>query len=166
MLYINHVTLQTGHCAHSDRSEVRDDVLALVAPWLAGIINSGNLHPMPVQELSHLSARATVDHGCLLLTVFAPSGPFIAGQAHHGKDIPLITLAVAQRSRQGAELWPMLIEAFSASPKTKKPEEPWLAVALQPGLIAYRAEAAMLADFERCVAWAWITRNTKLEATP
>ena len=163
-MYINHLTLTTAHNARTSRADVADEVLAVVAPWLAGIINSGALHPLPVQALSHLSALASTDAGSLVVTVFAPAGPFLPGAVSRGKDTPLVTFGVAQRSRHGADLWPKLIAAFGAKANLQKPAEPWLAVALRDGLMQHIDVIPLLGDFERCCAWAWITRNPKLES--
>lgn len=163
-MYINHITLTTGHNARTSRADVSDEVLAVVAPWLAGIINSGVLHPLPVPALSHLSARASVEAGSLVVTVFAPAGPFVPGSVSRGKDMPLVTFGVAQRSRQGAELWPQLVQAFGATDKIRRPAEPWIAVALHDGLVAHINVIGLLGDFERCCAWAWITRNPDLKS--
>jgi hypothetical protein len=163
-MYFNHLTLTTGHNARTSRADVSDETLALVAPWLDGIINSGALHPLPVQELSHLAARASVEAGSLIITVFAPAGPFVPGAVSRGKDMLLVTFGVAQRSRQGAALWPMLVDRLGAAPDLQRPAEPWLAVALHEGLIMHMDVIGLLGDFERCCAWAWMTRNPSLEA--
>lgn len=164
LMYINHLTLTTGHNARTSRADVSDDVLAVVAPWLSGIVNSGALHPLPVRALSHLSALASIDAGSLIVTVFAPAGPFVPGSASLGKDTPLVTFGVAQRSRHGADLWTKLISAFGAKDNLQRPAEPWIAVALREGLMQHIDVIPLLGDFERCCAWAWMTRNPSLEA--
>lgn len=163
-MYLNHITLHSGHTARAERSAVRDDVLALVAPWLMDAINSGKQHPLPVPELSHLSCSAAADRGGLLVTVFAPDGPHVRGKPNSGGSSQLVTFGVAQRSRQGAELWPLMLANLDAAPEIKKPPEPWIATALHPALFARLEEASWLADFEQCVAWAWITRNPAIES--
>lgn len=154
-MYINHITLSTGHVTRSQRSDVGDDVLATVAPWVAAAVNSGQQHPLPGRP--DYAAAVFVQDGGLAVTVYAP-------QPDIGPRLPLVTFGVAQRSRQGAGLWALLVANFGAHPSARKPGEPWCAVALHPALRADMGAAEWLGDFERCVAWAWITRNPSIEA--
>lgn len=149
--YIYHMALASGHTRRSPRAEVADETLALLAPWLAAAVNSGQRHPLPTAELAHYDAAVTVENGGLLVTVFAG-------------DDPLATFGVAQRSRQGGDLWALILAHFPAKPETGKPAEPWCAVALHPALIAHPDAMGWLGDFERCIAWAWITRDPQIEA--
>ena len=122
-------------------------------------------HPLPVASLSHYSLRASVEEKSLLATVYAPSGPHVPGQHALGGDgVPLVTFGVAQRPGYGSDLWAKLAGKFGALPGLEKPLEPWLAVAIHPGLALHSETAGWLGDFERCVAWAWVTRNPDLGA--
>lgn len=73
--------------------------------------------------------------------------------------VPLVTFGVAAHSRCGARLWRTMHEgrelATSGSPC---PPEPWIAVIVHPTSVAAPEAFAWLADFERCVAWAWVAR--------
>lgn len=164
MSYLYHVTLGTGHLRRSPRAEVGDAVLRDLAPWLAGALASGAPSPLPVAALSHFAVRATREAGALLVTLLAPRAPHARGRPYRGETIPLITLGVAQRSRQGAELWAMMVAQFDAAPGLAKPAEPWCAVAVHPPVAGYPESLDWLGDFERCAAWAWITRNPDLGA--
>lgn len=161
--YINHLTLSTGHLARTSRADVHDDGLATVAPWLQAALDSGDAVPLPMPALCHHSAKCLVQDGALVVTVYGPAGPHKPGQRHAGATMPLITLGVAQRSRQGAALWQMLVQAFGNPLGVTRPAEPWIAVTLHPTLSRYPNAAMWLGDFERCVAWAWITRNPMLQ---
>lgn len=163
-MYITHLTLNTGHTARTPRSDVSASVTKLLADWLPATVNSGRVHALPVPELSHFSAQVSMEDGGLVVTVSAPLGPHTPGQVHAGQTIPLVTFGVAQRSRQGALLWAMLLQSFGAKPGLQAPVTPWCAVALHPSLGAYTEPVDWLGDFERCVAWAWITRNAELRA--
>lgn len=156
--YLIHITLTTGDSRKSPRSEVGDDTLALVAPWLAEILSSGDQRPLPAQELAHFSASATVQDGGLVCTLWAPAGPHHPGRAAPGR-LPMVTFGVAQRSRQGADLWALLVAQFGAVPGIRKPAEPWCGVVVHEAAGAYRGDLHWVGDFERCVAWAWITRH-------
>lgn len=159
--YINHVTLTTSHVLRSTRAGVADETLALLSPWLQRLVAVGTPLALPVPELSHYAADARIEGDGLIVTVYGPAGPFRSGRAAPA-DIPLITLAVAQRSRHGADLWGLMVSIFGAAPGLRRPTEPWCAVALHPSLAAHREATQWLGDFERCVAWAWITRQPDL----
>lgn len=162
-MYINHITTTTGHNARTSRADVADEVLAVVAPWLLSIVNTGQKSPLPVPKLSHFGAIAYVQDGGLIVTVYGPSGPNRDGQPASA-DIPLVTFGVAQRSRHSEPLWAMLLANFEHAPGLGQPATPWCAVVIHPSIMAHANTIGWLADFERCVAWAWITRNTYLES--
>ena len=163
-MYINHITLNTGHIARTSRADVAPAATQLLADWLPTAINNGKAHPLPVPELSHISAQVFVQDGALVVTVSAPVGPHTQGKPHTGKAMPLVTFGVAQRSRQGAPLWDMLIKSFDGKSGIKQPNAPFCAVAIHPSITAYTGPVEWLGDFERCAAWAWITRNPDLRA--
>ncbi len=162
--YLAHLTLTTGHLRRSYREEVGDEALALLAPWLARAISTGASEPLPVASLAHFAASATVENGSLLCTVWGPpSSQQSAASVHHVAAIPLVTFGVAQRSRQAAVLWPLLVALPGTATGLQRPPSPWCAVSLQPGLLLHHTASEWLGDFERCVAWAWITRAPDLE---
>lgn len=163
-MYINHITLSTGHLSRALRSDVADSTLTVLSPWLAEIHNNGKSNPLPLPALSHYSAQCSTLAGSMVLTVCAPIGPHLEGRPHDGETVPLITLGVAQRSRQAAELWPLMVANLGAKPGLQMPGAPWCAVALHPGLAMHRGPTVWLGDFERCAAWAWITRNPSIGA--
>lgn len=160
-MYINHITLSTGHCRRSLRSEVDDAALALLYPWLAVAIASGEIEPMPVAALSHYGARVIKEIG-VVVTIYGPSGPHVTGQPHAGEHLPIVTLGIAQRSREAGDLWALLLANFGAKAGIKTPTTPWCAVALHDALVDHQDAMAWLGDLERCIAWAWVTRNPKI----
>lgn len=163
MTYITHVTITTGHTTRSQRAEVDDSTLKLLVPWLNQALLSGGQHPLPIGPLSHYSALASVEGGALVVTVFAPLGPHRQGVPFPGQTTPLVTMGVVQRSRQ-AGLWPQLVKLAGVE-REAPAGVPWCGVVLHlAALAAHRDAATWLGDFERCVAWAWITRNPGLEA--
>jgi hypothetical protein len=154
-LYINHITLNTGHNARSQRQAVSDATLAIVAPWLLTAVNSGQQHPIP--NFEDYAISAIVEDGGLVVTVYGR-------QPDIGPRMPLVTFGVAQRSRQGEPLWGLLTANFGAHASAKRPAKPWCAVALHVALLNDLKAAQWLGDFERCCAWAWITRNPDLRS--
>lgn len=162
--YINHITLSTGHTRRSPRNEVGDEPLRLLVPWLNDMLVGQIPLPLPVPNLYHYSASATVDGGGLVCTIWGPAGPHTPGLPYAGEAIPIITLGVAQRSRHGEDLWARMVANFGAAASAKCPSEPWCAVALHPGMAMYPDSSEWLGDLERCIAWAWITRAPHLRA--
>ncbi len=162
--YLAHLTLTTGHLRRSYREEVGDEALELLAPWLAKTIRTGAREPLPVAAFAHFAASATVEDGSLLCTVWGPPGSQQSAAAvHPAAAVPLVTFGVAQRSRQAAALWPLLVALPGAASGLKPPAAPWCAVSLQPGLLLHPTASEWLGDLERCIAWAWITRAPALE---
>ena len=158
-MYINHITITSGHIARTSRSDVSDEVLAIVSPWLKKIINTEEKYPLPVAELSNYSAIAYVIEGGLLMTVY---GSFSDGSSTDG-TVPLVTFGVAHKSRQSEPLWAMMLANFEHDQNIKQPSTPWCAVAIHSTIILHPDALSWIGDFERCVAWAWITRNPNLD---
>lgn len=150
--YINHLTISTGHTRRSPRAEVGDDTLRWLVPWLRQAVALGTRQPLPVAALARYSLLAQIEDGALLATLFG------------GQDAPLVTVGVAQRSRQGAALWDKMMATFTAVPGLERPAEPWCAVVLHAALLDDPGAGEWLGDFERCLAWAWITRSPQLGA--
>ena len=163
MKYLNHITLSTGHTHRSHRADVSGETLARVSPWLDALIEIGGLLPLPVSGLSAYTAMATVHDGGLIVTI-SGSAPITGPMA--GKCPPLVTMGVAKRSRHAAALWPLLTGPVMPPAKRgiKCPDAPWLAVAIWPTIAMHPDALEWLGDFERCIAWAWITRNPDLRA--
>lgn len=143
-MYIHHLTLATGHTTRIERGDVAGETLARVGPWLVALVESGEPAPLPVSDLAHYTAHASVQDGALLVT--------ISGSA------PLVTMGVAKRSRHGAALWPLMVGLPGTKAGLERPGEPWCAVAIHPGVITHPDALAWLGDLERCIAWAWVTR--------
>lgn len=156
VIYINHITLNTGHTRRSPRAEVSGDTIEKLQPWLNAAINTGSRHPLPAPGLGHISAVAMVDDGALVVTVYAPSGPHEHGKPHAGATMPLVTIGVAKRSRQSDALWGKMVKAFGSAPNLRAPAIPWCAVALHAGMLIYPSSLDWIGDFERCVAWTWM----------
>lgn len=162
-MYIQHLTLTTGHLRRSPRSEVDGETLARIGPWLAAAVDDSRAMPLPVSELADYTALAKVFDGSLLVTI---SGPPPTAGPMAGRAPPLVTLGVAQRSRHGAALWPLLTGPTmpAVKPGLKRPGEPWCAVALHPTIMMYPGAMEWIGDLERCIAWAWIERAESVQS--
>lgn len=148
-MFLNKININTGGRDRIGREHVSDQTLSIVAPWLQSAPH-GQRYPLPA-PFSNYESVIYADGGGLVVTVYAG-------------DDPIITMGVAQRSRHGKELWSVLLANFDHAAGIERPSEPWLAVSVHPALIVHPESAQWLADFEQCVAWAWITRNRDLEA--
>lgn len=158
MNYLNHITLSTGHTRRSPRSEVSGETLARVGPWLAALVESGQPAALPVSSLAEYSGHASVFDGGLIVTI---SGPAPASGPMAGKAPPLVSMGVAQRSRHGAALWPLMTGPVMppARPGLQRPAEPWAAVAIWTTIALHPDAVEWLGDLERCIAWAWLERK-------
>lgn len=157
-MYLNHITLSTGHTTRIQQGDVSGETLARVGPWLAVLVESGQPAPLPVSSLADYSAHAAVLDGALIVTI---SGPPPLDGPMAGKAPPLVSIGVANRSRHGTVLWPLMTGPVmpKAKPGLQRPGEPWCAVAIWPTLALYPAATQWLGDLERCIAWAWIDKG-------
>ncbi len=74
---------------------------------------------------------------------------------------PIITMAVAPRDRDGAKLWPLMLDAAQAQGQSvafPRPREPWALVLAHPGLLDFaRADdMAWLSILEAEIGCAWL----------
>lgn len=135
--YIWHETIETRHTRRSFLSEVAPDVLAKVREW----IKSDLIH-LPGEYECVITYRAT---HCLQAELYTPTG------------VRLVEIGIADHPRCGQPLWVRLGGAPDA-----RPQEPWCAASLDPLGCAADPEAyKWIGDFERVLAWAWLTRETE-----
>lgn len=131
--YIWHETIQTQHTRRSFLSEVAPDVLKTVRAWLAA-----DRFALPGGCECVVTYRAT---HCLQAEVYTASG------------VRLVEIGIADHPRCGQPLWVRLGGAQDA-----RPEEPWCAISLDhEGMVVDPVAYQWLGDFERCLAWAWLT---------
>lgn len=148
-MYLNHITISTGHTRRSPRAEVGDDTIKALLPWLQTAIDHQDDYPLP----GPLGARdgfvmsASIKGGGLICHV---------GQMQTG---PLVTFGIAARSRQSGELWAWLCAQYGSADALTAPATPWCAVALHPAFMQQAGMSAWIGDFERCVAWAWLNKE-------
>lgn len=156
--YIDHITLTTGHCRLSPRFEVSDATLAIVAPLINKAIATGKHITLP-DGLSEFSINATTEGDSLLVTVWAKHGIFSSVLGCSTPE-PLVTFGVAYDDEDGIRLWNHMVTTFGTHSSVQHPKRPWCAASLHPSLVFYIDDSSWIGDFERCVAWAWITQNS------
>jgi hypothetical protein len=146
---LTHVTISTGHSNDSPRHLVPDDVIKFMAYWL----KSAKPTLIPGIEEEQIAAQVPAaenyvavfrsNKGCLLVTLF------------HRKFGPVLTFGVTPAQADGKELWALL------GSKECQPKGAWCGVKFEGGLIRAGASCLMdmmwFGDFERCVAWAWLS---------
>ena len=157
--YIYHIELNTGVNRKSRRHEVNQALMPRIAEILDAAIRADDLGlddgrgaslPIPGFRLS-----APPDGRCLLASVMADDGTVLA------------TFGVAAHARCGAGLWRCLTEIPTPiNPILERPQAPWCAVRLRPGLDIYPSAADWLGDLERCIAWAWLDRFSPAQPLP
>lgn len=62
-MYINHLTLATGHTSRIERGDVAGETLARIAPWLEAGLAAGQSVPLPVSALATYSALLLAQDG-------------------------------------------------------------------------------------------------------
>lgn len=146
-MYLNHITLSTGHIRRSPRAEVSNGVIQALSPWLQQGLAHDGPYPLPGPlGKEGYQAGLSVEHGALLCTLSVDPAN------------PLVTFGVATRSRQSGELWAMMCAQFGSADALTAPGTPWCAVALHPAFVTHPEIAEWAGDFERCIAWTWIEK--------
>ena len=154
-MYLDHITMTTGHWVRQDRARVSDAVTAVIAPWLRAA--SASEVPVLIPGLDGYRAKVLTHDGALIVTVYGPD-PDI-GRAH-----ALCTFGVAVRSRHAQHLWDLLMQQPGAKQDIHQPGAPWLASIPHEALSFDLDAARWMGDFERTCAWAWVTRNPSIKA--
>jgi hypothetical protein len=142
---LEHYTLTTGHTRKSFRSEVRNEALEVLSPFLS----SGRL-PLP-PPFHNYECQVTTEGDGLMATVWE-------------QDRPIVTFGVAPNERVAGIVWEALENGytgalFQATPPCRPKTVPWCGVII----MFFDPDEGWVADFERCLAWAWIERaNARL----
>lgn len=159
---LNHLTLNTGHLLAQNRSDVSDEVVADLLPWLTRAIAAGQPVPVVRFEREGYTAQAFDLNSGLAVTVFGPP-------VQMGLRPPLVTFGVGVAERND-DIWNTLQQfvrqTVPNAPALTQPERPWCAVLLHPTLTFDPPATMWLGDFERCCAWAWASRHPELKAVP
>ena len=139
--YLTHATASTGHSRRSYRSEVADDVVEIVKGWLPDLLAGqprGVLH-------DRYAVRCEWSNGKSI-------GFVVSRLNEQMQPADIVRIAVCRHSKRAAPSWQF------AGGKGTPPRVPFVAA----GIIAEHLEGGDLmalpaiADFERCLAWAWL----------
>jgi len=135
---ILHITLQTGQSRRSYREDVEDSTIALLRP----LLQADGDYDLPL-----------IENRCLKIT---RSGRLLLATVH--AETRICTIGVANQTVGAEKLWQILHEEVKvATNRDRVPPSPWCAVRLETGIGDHPEDAQWLPDFERCLAWAWIT---------
>lgn len=156
---IYHVTLDTGNVYVSPRKEVDEIYLpALLRRIKKAAAGRGSVAEEIPGQPNYLFT-ATERNGCLLATIWWNDSRTLR--------LPVITFGVAcEQSVIAAGLWGLLhgersgIKNSYATDPSMVPNVPWVAARMEIGSILIdQNDLLWMADFERCIAWAWTLRR-------
>lgn len=152
-----HYTLNTGHTRVSPRSEVSDDVIAMLQPMFAGLPELGE-HLIPNTDLWVSPTVGSPRRGLMLAPIYRKTGGIHHNVAWVGVcDKPSDTDAwdCIERLYLGLTDEGQLAAADLAPPR-KPASTPWCAVILDTHSAKNIEQMDWLGDFERCLAWAYL----------
>ena len=136
--YLYHLTITTGHARKSLRTEISDDALAVCSDLIAALRTApGTRIEMPGPPGYEISAR--IEGRCMSAQIYAV-----------GEPNPVVRLGIAASERCGSAIWRWLDSAVD------QPRAPWLAVTVEPAMMAHMDCSLWLGDFERCLGWAFL----------
>ena len=139
--YLTHATASTGHSRRSYRSEVADDVVEAVKSWLPDLMAGrprGVLH-------DRYAVRCEWSNGKSIGFVVSRLDDLM-------RPVNIVRIAVCRHSKRAAPSWQFV------GGKGAPPRVPFVAA----DLLTDNIEAAdlmalpVIADFEQCLAWAWL----------
>lgn len=147
-MHIHHITINTGHDHRSERSAVPDDIIDIMQQWLADMLAG---RPRALTNNGNVACRVGRRNGKMIEFVIA------VGDA---EQTDALRFVVCRHSKYKSEAWAL------AGGQGKPPQAPFLAANLLMSEYEMMQHGAsfedimMLADFERCIAWAWLQSQT------
>lgn len=141
--YINHISTNTDHRRRSPRSEVSDAALQTVSAWLSDMLDGQTRAIWQDRYACRIVRRSGKS------VLFAVSR--VDGEMQH---TDIVHFAVCRHSRDKAKAW------AEVGGRGNLPQVPFCAVRLLDSItMADAPHLAMIADFERVMAWAWLERQ-------
>jgi hypothetical protein len=146
---LSHLTIETGHCAVTPRSDIADEIIMRLQPIIdeqGGLIKEAGIY---IDIIRPLMASGRPRDGAAAFTL----------QLGHGGPA-LASNVVCWQSDMADEAWIMCGNPNRApltDQQIVKPNAPWLATMLLPAVVDAPHDAVrLLADLERCLAWTLI----------
>lgn len=160
---ITHYTLNTDHVAEIDLSLQDADAVNKIG---TGLIVMSRLKrvplPLPDGDLAHLQYLCKEAGGNLVVTIYAPNGPYEKGKPYYRDDVrPLIMTAIAVGDDRD-RLYQMLIgnyrKMYNRLPDMAvAPPGNWMATVVYPAAKDFGDEVLHLADLTQVLAHSWMT---------
>lgn len=140
--YIWHITTTTGDTRKSPRDEVGDDIVALMKQWLA-TMRSGQAQAVLDDKYA---CRIDVDKRKYAVFVIER----LSDDMQTRTDI--IRFVLCKHSKRKVDAW------VAVAGVGEPPQPPFCAVQLLHENLTFddMLHIGLLADFERCMAWAWL----------
>lgn len=151
---LDHITLDTGHVRRSPRPEVRDDIFAMLRISLEAAVEQPRSR-VPVPMMEGYTYSVTPERGTLMVTIWGTV---------QRTPAPVVTFGVAPIGSDARGLWSAMhmirggleFQRYATNDSVV-PAPPWLAARIEVGATLIKpADLLWMADFERCVAWAWL----------
>lgn len=139
--YLTHATASTGHSRRSYRSEVDGDMVETIKSWLPDLMAG---RPRGVLD-DHYAVRQEWGNGKSI-------GFVVSRLDAQMRPVDILKIAVCRHSKRAAPAW-RFVEGKGAPPRV-----PFVA----SDLLSDNIEASdlmalpVIADLERCLAWAWL----------
>lgn len=141
---VTHTTLQTADSRLSSAFEISPEALSYFKDLISKAIEKSYCE-IDVEPGYFFHAQV--------------KGSTLTAQVTFGDTI-LVRMAVVTKSKDATKAWQVLHDESKLLPKTdplKTPSVPFIAVSLQPDLDYYGDASMWLGDFERCLAWTWVS---------
>ncbi|AAP95154.1 hypothetical protein [[Haemophilus] ducreyi] len=146
--YIYHVTVDTGHARKSPKSEVPSELIGQLKQWVKDMLD-GQLRGIFDTKYT---CRVGKHHSKLCEFVISKTDD-------NFNHTDLVNFVVCRESRHNRQAWKLVGGQGNA------PEVPFCAVKLHNQNIQLddMFNLSLFADFERCIAWAWLDLATNKE---
>lgn len=142
-MYINHVTLNTGHIRKSYPDDVGKDLYFMLRRLFVEMFSDNGAE---VVEGYHAKARYSEGNG-VLITLFS-----------NIDNVPILTTAIVKENNDDF-LWELLHENYSAPLATNisnPPEKPYIADRMEIGAMLHIDALKWTGDFSRCMGWIYV----------
>lgn len=141
-----HYTLNTGDRYRSPKTNFS----AALKPLFSPLIKQG-IHRLPA-PFNDYWVRSTAHPD--------PKKGGLLASVYRDPEIPLVVMAVAKNRGQADVMWHVICDCYASvniSPVARPHEHPWCCVVCYPTIVLDVASLDWLGDFERCLAWTWIS---------
>lgn len=141
-MYINHVTLNTGHIRKSYPNEVSKDIYFILRRLSKEMLSENGAE---IIDGYRAVAKYAEGHG-LLITLYTKD------------NVPILTSAFVKETDDDY-IWEILHEHYPGPLATKSknpPEKPYIADRLEIGAMLHMDALEWTGDFSRCMGWIYV----------